>query len=211
MNSFGVGLTSFLIFTLLFSPPVIAGQLAIKGLRSGSYEKVAAKPKKIFLRPVSVIAFPFTLFVWIILLCTLIADPVFFFSQNWKETLLRSGTMASLFAFILLIMSAYWGVIRWYKRTYPLVLDLERRTYQTVDASSFIPKARIGSLDDIVGITMRHSYAKGTTSYYVQLKLKHPGKLALSLGGFSKPDKAEAFAAKMSRELGLPLVAPPMS
>jgi hypothetical protein len=211
MHSLGVGLSSFLIFSLLFSPPIVAGQIAVNGLRSGSYQKTDTKSRMTFLRPTSAVAFPFTLAVWILLLCNIVIDPQFFFSQDWKANLLRPEVLAGLFAVAAALSGLCVCVIHWYKKIYVLVLDFDRRTYQTVDASGFIPRPRTGSWDEIAGVCIRYSFAKGTVSYYVQLKLKQPQKFALSLGGFRQEERAEAFAAKMSKELGLPLVTAPPS
>lgn len=211
MHTLGVGLSSFLIFFVLFSPPIVAGQIAVNGLRSGSYQKVATKSKMIFLRPTSTVAFLITLGVWILLLCGIVVEPDFFLSHDWRNDPPSSAAVLALCVTVLVIVSLCWGVIRWYKKTCPLVLDLDRRTYQRVDASTFVPKARTGSWDEIAGICTRRSSAKGTVSFYVQIKLKQPQKIALSLGGFRKQEKAEAFAEKMSKELGLPLVVAPLS
>ncbi len=211
MHSLGVGLSSFLIFFLLFSPPIVAGQIAVNGLRSGSYQKVAKKSRKVFLRPTSMVVLPITLILWIVLLCGLLANPKFILSHDWKADLARPEVVADLFTVAVAMSGLCLGIIRWYKKTYALVLDLDQGTYQAVNASSFVPKPRTGSWDEIAGIYTRRSSAKGTVSFYVQIKLKQPQKLALSLGGFRKQEKAEAFAQKMSEELGLPLVAAPMS
>lgn len=210
MHSLGVGLFSLLIFSLLFSPPVVAGQIAVNGLRSGSYQKVAARSRKVFLRPKSMVAVPITLIMWVIFLCWLLADPSFIFSHDWKADLVRPEVIAALVVVAVAISGLFLSIVRWYERTYALVLDLDRQTYRTVDAANFIPRPRTGSWDEIAGICMRRSSAKGTVSFYVQIKLKQPQKLALSLGGFRKQEEAQAFAEKMSKELGLPLVAAPM-
>lgn len=90
------------------------------------------------------------------------------------------------------------------------MLDFERRIYRTVDINSIKLQVQTGSWEEIDGIYVNRASAKGNVTYYVRLKWRGAKKLAGAIGGFSKQEKAEAFAEKMSKELGLPLVAAPM-
>ncbi len=199
----------FLYVLVYIGPLLFTGFVAVSATQSGSYLKRTTKSELVFLAPVSMIVFVVTFFVWIVCLGIAVNTP-HLFSLDWQGILSRPGASDSLGALGLLIAGFYWIIIRWYRRRCPLTLDLERRRYRTIDAYSINLKTHTGYWEDIAGIYMHRASAKGSVTYYVRLKWKGPKKLAGLLGGFSKPEKAQAFAEKMSKELGLPMVVAPM-
>ncbi len=114
--------------------------------------------------------------------------------------------LEDLLLFALLSAAVYAGAIKWYRKTFLLVLNLEQRTYRTMDVVGGNLRPKTGTWDDIAGICVRRASARGSIYYLVQLKWREQAKLAGNLGGFSKPDRAESFAAQMARELSLPVM-----
>ncbi len=197
----------FLILFLILGPPIIPSYVAVSALRSGSYLRRTTKSEMVFLAPISPVVFVVTLFVWLVCLC-IITNPPRFFSLDWQGILSRPSATASVGALGLFIAGLYWVTIRWYQKRCPLVLNLERRRYRTVDYSIKLSE-QTGSWDEIAGIYVDRTSAKGTVIFYVRLRWKGSKKLPAVMGGFSKQEKAEAFAAQMAQEIGLPIVASP--
>ncbi len=103
---------------------------------------------------------------------------------------------------------AFGGAVLWL-RCYALTLNLQERTYRSVDSGGLSLKVRSGSWQDIAGV---HVYSNNDRSpdarivYFVGLKLHDNRKIYSVLGGFKHREQAKAFAAKSARELGLPLI-----
>ncbi len=208
--SSGKAMSDILFGVLLIGPLVVPSVFAVCGLQGGSYLRSATKSEVIFLAPRSIVVFPITLFAWIFWWC---ASPisVHLLLSGWRNVLSDPQATEWLTGSGLFLAGLYWAVLRWYGSICPLVLNLDRKTYRAFNANSAILKTHTGSWEDIAGVYVHRASAKGNVTYYVRLKWQGPQKLAGVLGGFSKQDKAEAFAAKMSKELGLPLVPAPSS
>ena len=204
-----MGTSDILLPILIFSPPVVTGFVAVSALQSGSYLRQAAKSEMVFLAPISTVVFVITMLVWIVCLSIAVNTPHFFLI-NWRHVLSNpsSITFASALGFV--VAGLYWVVIRWYQKHCPLVLDLERRRYRTIDVNSITLKTHTGSWEDVAGIYMNRASARGSVTFYVRLKWKETKRLAAVLGGFSNQEKAEVFAERMAWEIGLPVVASPI-
>lgn len=108
---------------------------------------------------------------------------------------------------------AGWGAVRWLRRC-TLTLNLSERTYRSADLSSLTLKAQSGSWGDIAGVhvyTSTRRRPEESFAYFVGLKLPGGRKVYSVLGGFKRREQAEAFAAKVAGELGLPLILEGMS
>ena len=197
----------FLILFLILGPPIIPSYVAVSALRSGSYLRRTTKSEMVFLAPISPVVFVVTLCIWIACMCAATNLPNLF-TINWQGVLSTPGDLVLAVALGIVIAGLYWSVIRWYQKRCPLVLDLERRRYRTVDYSIKLSR-QTGSWEDIAGIYVHCTSAKGTDIFYVRLRWKGSKQLPAVMGGFSKQEKAEAFAETLSKELGLPLVAAP--
>jgi hypothetical protein len=195
-----------LFLVLILAPPLITALVMVNALQSGSYLIRATKFELVFLAPVSTVVFIVALFILIAWMCVA-ANVPHFFLINWQSIFSNRSNIAFAGALGIAVVGLYWGGIRWYQKRCPLVLDLERRSYRTVDVNSVNLRTHTGSWEDIAGIYVNRASAKGTVTFYVRLKWKGPKKFAAVMGGFSKQKKAEAFAQQMARELGLPLVA----
>ena len=197
----------FLYILVYVGPVLFTGFVAVSATQSGSYLKRTTSSELVFLAPVSMIVFLVTFFIWMVYLGIVVNVPQFF-PIDWRGILSRPSTAASVGALASLIAGLYWVIIRWYRKHCSLVLNLERRRYRTVDYSIKLSE-QTGSWDEIAGIYVHRASTKGNVTYYVRLKWKGTNKLAGAMGGFSKQEKAEAFAAQMSKELGLLIVASP--
>ena len=191
---------------LILGPPLVTAFVMVNALQSGSYLRRATKSEMVFLAPVSTVVFVVALLILIAWICVA-ANVPHFFLIDWQSVLSAPSNIIFVSALCVAVIGLYWTVIRWYRKHCPLVLDLERRRYRTVDVNSIKLQAHIGSWEEIAGISVNRASAKGNVTYYVRLKWKEPTKLAAAMGGFSKQEKAEAFAEQMARETGLPLVA----
>ncbi len=200
-----------LFFAALYAPMLVTGVFAMNALGAGSYRRKATRSGVVFLRPVSSVVFGVTMLLNLAAMAALASDPdledalfvpvhLGSYVSTRPEAAKVALTAGAAVAFL------YWGVLRWYVKTFALVLNLERRTYSTVDFSHVLLKKKTGSWNDITGVNVTRTSAKGTVIFHVRLKLHSPASLTLSLGGFSERDRAEAFAAQMARELDLPLV-----
>ena len=175
----------------------------------GSYRRRASRSEMVFLQPTALVVGLVTIVLYIVGLvaCSIfpglfdvVIDPVR--AKIWTHP----EMLRDLLLFALLASAFYAGAIKWYRKTFPLVLNFDQRTYRTMDMIRGNLRPKTGPWEDIVGICVKRASAKGSIYYFVQLKWREQAKLAGNLGGFSKPDQAEAFAAQMGRELGLPLV-----
>ena len=190
-------------------PVVVPGVFAVRGLQRGSYLRSVTKSEMTFLAPRSIVVFPVTVLAWF-LWCMSPIEPNFLWF-HWRSLSLDTQAVKWLIGSGLFLAGLYWTVLEWYGRICPLVLNFDRKTYRAFDANAAILKAYTGSWEDIAGVSVNRASSKGSVIYYVRLKWQGPKKLAGVLGGFSKPEKAQAFAEQMSKELGLPLVAAPLS
>ena len=190
-------------------PLVVPGMFAVYGLQCGSYLRSATKSKMVFLAPRAVVVFPITVLAWF-LWCMSPIEPNFLWFHR-RGILSDSQAVEWLIGSGLCLTGLYWTVLGWYGKICSLILNVDRKTYQAFDVNSAILKTHTGSWEDIAGIYVNRASSEGSVIYYVRLKWQGPKKLAGVLGGFSKPEKAQAFAEKISKELGLPLVAAPSS
>ena len=200
----------FLFPLVIFGPALITSIVFVNSLQSGSYQKRTAGSNLLFQGPVAGVVFLVTLIFNLMVLCILINDkPLFDTLINiyLRRIPAQLDIVKPLLDFASLAAVLYWLIIYWYKKTCYLMLDKDKRTYRTIDMAGMKLKVRTGSWDELSGICVKRTSAKGTVIFYVRLSWNKPAGLASTLGGFSKQDKAEAFAAKMSKELGLPLVA----
>ncbi len=196
-----------LFISTLYGPALVTGFFSTNALGAGSYQRKATRSEVVFLRPVALVIFGVTLALNLLELCVLVDDPALFNLLNWSYFSTHPNAAEIVLAFGAAAFVLYWGVICWYIKTCALVLNLDRRTYRTIDTAGIVLKEKTGPWSDIAGISVRRTSNKGGTFFYVHLKWHGETKLASSLGGFSKLDRAGAFAAQMARELDLPLVA----
>ncbi len=201
-------LFDFLFPLMLFGPMLVTSLYGVHTLQSGSYQQKSTRSEMVFLRPVALVVFGVTIALNLLVMMALIDDKALFNELNWQYVSTHPDAAKIVLAFGAVAFILYWSIIRWYVKTCALVLNLDRRTYRTIDFAHVPLKERTGSWDDIEGISIRCASAKGNVIFYVHLKWRGASKLASSLGGFSKRDRAEAFAAQTARELGLPFVAP---
>ena len=197
---------------LLF-PVLLMGSLLLPFLftmydmRRGSYLRQSTTYKRVFLAPVGFVVAPITVVVWMFWCMSPINLNYLWF--HWRSIPSDPEVVRSLVVSVFLIGSIYWASIRWYQKKCPLVLDTEQRSYRVPDFTSMSTRVRTGSWDEIKGIAVRRTHAKGTTTFIVNLEWQRTCQSAPLMGGFSKQEKAEAFAAQMAREIGLPVVASP--
>ena len=196
---------------ILMGPMLVTSLYGVHALQSGSYQRKSTRSEMVFLRPVALVVFGVTMALNLLVMMALIDDKALFNELNWQFVSTHPDAVKIVLAFGAVAFILYWGIIRWYVKACALVLNLDRRTYRTIDMAGVKMKVRTGSWSDIAGVCVQRHSAKGNTIYFVRLKWNTPLKLASILGGFSKSGKAEAFAARMSKELELPVVAPPSS
>jgi len=192
-------LFDFVFPLLLFGPGLVTGLVSASALSSGSYQRRATQSEIVFLTPTACVVFGVTLALNLVAIAVLSSSPAML-TLNWRHVMMRPDVTGGILCSSLLIAALYWSIIRWYQKTCSLVLDLEQHTYRIKDKTS--------SWDDIEGLGVKHTSAKGSALFFVRLKRRGQATAALNLGGFSKLDRAEAFAAQMARELRLPLMAP---
>ena len=178
-------------------------------LTCGSYRRHVTRSEMVFLMPTALVVGLVTIVLYMVGLCACAIFPGLFgivINPVRAKIWTHPEMLRDLFLFALLLVAFYAGAIKWYRKTFPLVLNFDRRTYRTMDiiGGNLCPKT--GHWQDIVGICVKRAYAKGSTYYFVQLKWHEQAKIASNLGGFSKSDRSEAFAAQMGCELGLPVV-----
>jgi len=196
-----------LFMLILFGPMLVTGLFAGRALCLGSYRRQRARDVMVFLKPVSLMVFLVTVALNLLAMCALIDDKTLFdVFLNPRYALANPAIVRGVLAFGGISTLLYYLSIRWYVKTCPLVLNLERRTYRTLDMTGVKLKPRSGPWDDIAGICVKRTSAKGGTMYYVQVRWRVQAKLTSTLGGFSQSGQAEVFAAQMARELGLTLV-----
>ena len=187
----------------------ITSIVSINALASGSYRRRASPSEMMFLKPTAQVVFVVTLALYVAELCAVVASPKLL---DTVIALVRGSlwthpeVVKDALLWALPIAAVYAGAIWWYRKTFALVLNLDRRTYRTMDFTGGNLCPKTGTWEDIAGICIKQSSTKGGRFYFVQLKWCGQAKLAASLGGFSKLDRAEAFAAQIGRELGLPVV-----
>ncbi len=194
---------------LIYGPLFVLMFAMRKVARAGSYERRGALSRKSYRPPLAYAfgAVAFVLFYPALLAATL-PDSVFApLLQRWVapghpglgRDLLLAACAAGL---------ACWGATSWLRRC-TLTLNLQERTYRSVDLSSLSLRAQSGSWRDIAGV---HVYSnnrrrpKESFVYYVGLQLPGGRKVYSVLGGFRRQEQAEAFAAKAAGEMGLPLL-----
>lgn len=189
--------------------PVVALCFAmLTAARGGSYERRSANSRKVY-RPPSVIAYGSVMFMLypVYAAATLphsVLAPVF---QRWAAPG-HPGLWRDLLLPVCAIGLAFGGAVLWL-RCYALTLNLQERTYRSVDSGGLSLKPRSGSWQDIAGV---HVYSNNDRTagasfvYFVGLKLYDNRKIYSVLGGFRHREQAKTFAAKMAKELGLPLI-----
>lgn len=190
--------------------PLIALFFAmLTAARSGSYERRSANLCKVY-RPPFAFAYGIVAFMLIYpayaaaILPHSVWEPVF---QRWTAPG-HPGMGRDLLLALCVAGLACGGAALWLRR-YALTLNLQERTYRSVDSGGLSLKTRSGSWQDIAGV---HVYSNNPRSpdarivYFVGLKLPGGKKVYSVLGGFRRQEQAEAFAAKAAGELGLPLL-----
>jgi len=188
---------------------ITAGTIFLNAITCGSYRQQVTRSEMVFLMPTALVVGPVTIVLYIVGLCVCAIFPSLFgivINPTRAKIWTHSEMLEELLLFVLLSAAVYAGAIWWYRKTFPLVLDLEQRTYHRMDFVGGNLRPKAGTWDDIAGVCVRRASAKGSTYYFVDLQWREQAKLAGGLGGFSKLDRAEAFAAQMADELGLPLV-----
>ncbi len=195
---------------LFFAPIMAVSMFTMSALQSGSFQRRIANNQRVFSLPDAVPVFLVSLFVFIAAMCSAINNPNVFqvlpTTFDWQYA--SKHFTWQVMGIGLIIASLYWIVLFWWHRKYVLILDLDQRSFRTMDMSKVIPAIRTGDWDEISGIAVKRTNSKGSTTYHVVLKWKRASKLFSTLGGFSQSDKAAVFAKKLSDELQLPLVAP---
>lgn len=180
-----------------------------KAARGGSYERRFAGSRKVYSPPPAFAcgAVAFVLFYPVLLFAEIphsVFAPVF---QRWAAPS-HPGMARDLLLVACVIGLACGAAIR-VLRCCTLTLNLQERTYRSVDLSSLSLKAQSGSWVDIAGV---HVYSGNRRrpdegiAYFVGLKLPGGRKVYSVLGGFRRREQAEAYAAKAARELGLLLL-----
>jgi len=197
----------FLFGVLLLGPLLLPLLATLYDLRRGSYLRQSTKSKRVFLAPVGLVVAPTTVLVWMFWCMSPIN--LNYLWLNWRSIPSDPETMRMLIISGFLIAGFYWAVIRWYQKKCPLVLDIERRSYRIPDFSTMSLKVQTGSWEEIKGISVRRTDARGAIIFQVKLEWQRPHQSTSLMGGFSKREKAEAFAERMARETGLPVVASP--
>lgn len=189
--------------------PVVALCFAmLTAARSGSYERRSANSRKVYRPPCAVaygiVAFmlysAYTVAIW----PHSMLAPIF---QRWAAPG-HPGLWRDLLLAACAIGLAFGGAVLWL-RCYALTLNLQERTYRSVDSGGLSLKPRSGSWQDIAGVHIYSNNPRSADSsfvYFVGLKLHDNRKIYSVLGGFRHREQAKAFAAKMARELGLPLI-----
>jgi len=194
------------LFGMLFLGPLLFPLLAtLYDLHRGSYLRQSTKSKRVFLASVGLVVAPLTILVWMFWCMSPVNLNYLWF--NWRSIPSNPETIRFLVISVFLVAGLYWAVIRWYLKKCPLVLDIERQSYCVPDFSTVSLKVRTGSWDEIRGIAVRRTYTRATTIFQVKLDWQRPHQSVSLMGGFSKQEKAQAFAEQMARETGLPLVA----
>lgn len=187
-------------------PLLLPLMITLHDMRRGSYLRQSTKSEWVFLAPVGIVVAPTTVLVWMCWCMSPIDLNYLWF--HWKSVLSDPETVRFLAISGFLIAGLYWAIIRWYQKKCPLVLDTKQRSYRIPDFTSMNTKVRTGSWDEIRGIAVKRTHAKGTTTFIVNLEWQKTRLSASLMGGFSRQEKAQAFAEQMARDTGLPLVAP---
>lgn len=197
-----------LLFGVLLLGPLLLPLLAtLCDLHRGSYLRQSTKSKRVFLASVGLVVAPTTVLVWMFWCMSPIN--LNYLWLNWRSIPSNPETVQILVVSGFLIAILYWSVIRWYRKKCSLVLDIERRIYCVPDFSTLSLKVQTGSWEEIRGISVRRTDARGATIFQVKLEWQRPHQSTSLMGGFSKQEKAQAFAEQMARETGLPIVAAP--
>lgn len=193
----------------LYGPLFVLIFVMKKAARSGSYERRGMLSRKRY-RPPLAYAFGAVALVlfYPALMAALLPDSVFApLFQRWAAPG-HPGVARDLISATCVVGLACWGATSWLRRC-TLTLNLQERTYRSVDLSSLSLRAQSGSWGDIAGV---HIYGNNrrrpneSFAYYVGLQLPGGRKVYSVLGGFRRQEQAEAFAAKAAGELGLPLL-----
>ena len=194
---------------LFFAPMMALSMFTMSAVQAGSFQRRTSRKQWAFSLPDAVPVFLVSLFVFIAAMCLAIANSNIFqaipATLDWQYV--RTHSTWQMMGIGLIIAFLYWSVLSWWHKKYVLVLDLDRRSYRTLDMSKVLPTVRTGAWDEIAGIAIRRASAKGSTTYHVVLKWRKASHFYSTLGRFSQADKAAAYAKKLSDELHLPLVA----
>ena len=200
---------------LFFAPITVISMIASASLQSGSYERRTPRREKVFRLPDTFPIFLVSLFVFIAAMVSALLNPEVLrdlpTTVDWP--FVKTHFTGKALAVGIFVVWLYGAALHWSHTTGALVLDVDRRRFRTLDMSvdlfKFRPPVRTGSWEEISGIAVRRASAKGTTSYLVVLKWRQASHLYSTLGGYAQPDKAAAYAQRLSNELGLPVVASP--
>lgn len=188
---------------------ITASTLFANAITCGSYRRQVTRSEMVFLMPTALVVGLVTIVLYIVGLCACAVFPGLFgivINPVRAKIWTHPEMLEDLLLFALLSAAVYAGAIWWYRKTFSLVLNLDQRTYRTVDIIGGNLRLKAGTWDDIAGICVKRASARGSTYYFVQLNWREQAKIAGNLGGFSKSDRAEIFAAQMAGELGLPVV-----
>ncbi len=209
LNPALVGIIGGVVVGCQVHGPIFVLMLAmLRAARSGSYERRSANSRKVYRPPFAVacgiVAFMlYPVYMAAILPHSMLA-PVF---QRWAAPG-HPGLGRDLLLALCAAGLAFGGAVLWL-RCYALTLNLQERTYRSVDSGGLSLKTRSGSWQDIAGVQIYSNNDRSLDKrivYFVGLKLHDNRKIYSVLGGFRHREQAKAFAAKAARELGLPLI-----
>ena len=204
---FGI-IAGLAVVCVVHGPIFVLMLTMLTAARSGSYERRSANSRKVYRPPFAVAygiigALLYSTYAVAIWPHSMLA-PVF---QRWAMPG-HPGLWRDLLLAVCAIGLAFGGAALWL-RCYALTLNLQERTYRSVDSGGLSLKTRSGSWQDIAGV---HVYSNNDRTagasfvYFVGLKLHNNRKIYSVLGGFRHREQAKAFAAKAAQELSLPLI-----
>ena len=204
---FGI-IGGIVISCIVWGPLVALCFAMLPAAWSGSYERRSANSHKVY-RPPFAVAYGIVAFLLYSVYTVAIRPhsmlaPVF---QRWAAPG-HPGMARDLLLALCAVGLAFGGAVLWL-RCYALTLNLQERTYRSVDSGGLSLKTRSGSWQDIAGVHVYSNNDRSTDAsfvYFVGLKLYGTKKVYSVLGGFKHREQAKAFAAKAARELGLPLI-----
>ena len=107
----------------------------------------------------------------------------------------------------LLIAGLYWAALSWFQRRWRLVLNLDQRTWRSLNISKLSFRAKTGSWSELAGVQVVGQIGgESADTYYVQIKWKSATGMYGCLGKFDTVGDAGFFAAQSANRLRLPLL-----
>lgn len=178
---------------------VVASACGMFGLRDGAYLQRAAQSERTFRKPALLRASQalFGLFMLgapLIIVSDIAQSPGSMSTEGWW-----------MFVPFVLMCVGFGDAVLRLSGPEELFLDLTARTCRRVSGWPLFPKERSGPWEDMWGVyvgVVKYSYIVGVNGSYV-----FGGRA--DLGRFGYRASAEAFAQKLTAQLGLPRVTPP--